>query len=92
MIKKVVKDIFLKLLLNILKITICYFFQKERKLKTKKIAANLHDKKEALNQGLILKKVHRVIKFSRKDWREPYIDLNAKPRKKVKNGLEKYLF
>ena len=28
--------------------------------------------KQALNHGLILKKVHRVIKFNQKDWLKPY--------------------
>ena len=50
--------------------------------KVEKLAANLHDKteyfihikilKEALNHGLILKKVHRVIEFSQIAWLEPY--------------------
>ena len=33
--------------------------------------------KQALNNGLILKKVHRVIKFNQKAWLEPYIDMNT---------------
>ena len=46
--------------------------------KVKKLVTNLHDKteyvihirnlKQALNHGLILKKVHRVIKFNQKAW------------------------
>ena len=46
--------------------------------KVEKLVTNLHDKtecaihirnlKEALNYGLILKKVHRVIKFNQKDF------------------------
>ena len=49
--------------------------------KVKKLVANLHDKneyviqirslKQALNHGLILEKVHRVIKFNQKAWLKP---------------------
>ena len=56
--------------------------------KVEKIVANLQNKTEyvihkgnlklALNHGLILKKVHRVIKFNQKDWLKPYIDMNIK--------------
>ena len=58
------------------------FCQKEKKLqKVGKLVTNLHDKieyvihiinlKQALNHGLILKKVHRVIKYNQKDWLNP---------------------
>ena len=33
--------------------------------------------KQALNNGLILKKVHRVIKFNQEAWLKPYIDMNT---------------
>ena len=56
--------------------------------KVEKLVTNLHDKteyvihirnlKQALNHGLILKKVHRVIKFTQKAWLKPYIDMNSK--------------
>ena len=46
--------------------------------------------KQALNHGLVLKKVHRVIQFNQKDWLKPYIDMNTKLRKEAKNDLEKY--
>ena len=52
---------------------------------------NLHDKKnyvvhirslkQALNHGLILKKVHRVIPFYQEAWLKPYIDMNTELRK-----------
>ena len=66
------KDIFLKLMFNIL----IYHFLPERINieKIKKLISNLHDKteyvihvrnlKQALNHGLVLKKVHIVIKFN----------------------------
>ena len=64
-----------------------------------KLACNLYDKKEyvvhiralkqALNHGLILKKVHRVIQFNQEAWLKPYIEMNTKLRPEVKNDLEK---
>ena len=44
--------------------------------------------KQALNHGLILRKVHRVIKFNQRAWLKPYIDLNTKKRIEAKNGFE----
>ena len=62
--------------------------------KVEKLIANLHDKeeyvmyirilKQALNHGLILKKVHRVIKFNQKAQLKLDIDMNIKLRKKSK--------
>ena len=70
--------------------------------KVKKLVTNLHDKteyvihirnlKQALNHGLILKKVNRVIKFNQKAWLKPYIDMNTKLRQKAKNNFEKDFF
>ena len=37
--------------------------------------------KQALNHGLILKKVHRVIQFNQKAWLKPYIDMKTKAKK-----------
>ena len=48
--------------------------------------------KEALNHWLILKKVHRVIKFNQKAWLRPHIDMNTKKRMETKNEFEKYFF
>ena len=48
--------------------------------------------KQALNNGLILKKVHSVIKFNQEAWLKPYTDKNTKLRKEAKNGFQKYLF
>ena len=69
---------------------------------TEKHVANLHDKeeyvifirnlKEALNHGLVLKKVHRVIKFNRKAWIKSYIGMNTDLRKNATNDFEKYFF
>ena len=40
--------------------------------------------KQALDHGLILKKVHRIIKFKQDAWLKPYIDMNTKLRKEAK--------
>ena len=66
--------------------------------KFENLVATLHDKteyvlhikklKQALNHGLVLKKVHRVIKFNQKAWLKSYIDMNTDLRKKAKNNFE----
>ena len=48
--------------------------------------------KQALNHGLVFKKVYRVNNFNNKAWLKPCIDMNTKLRKKVKNDFEKDLF
>ena len=48
--------------------------------------------KQALNHGLKLKKIHRVIEFNKKAWLKPYIEMNTELRKLPKNNFEKGLF
>ena len=48
--------------------------------------------KQALNYGLILKKVHRAINFNQKAWLKPYIDMNTKLRTEEKNDFDKDFF
>ena len=48
--------------------------------------------KQALNHGLIFKKVHRVIEFRQEAWLKPDTDMNTNLRKQAKNELEKYFF
>ena len=82
---------------------IYHIYQKIWKLKKiKMLHTNLHDKteyvihirnsKQALNHRLILKKVHKVIKWNQKAWLKPYINMNNKLRHKAINNFEKYLF
>ena len=79
------------------------FLSERMKLeKFEKLVANLYDKtehsihmgnsKQALNHWLILKKVHRVIKFNQNAWLTPYIDMNTELREKAKNIFEKDFF
>ena len=67
------------------------FLPKRMKIeKVKKRVANLHDKthisylKQALNRGLVLKNLHRIIKFNQNPWLKPYIDMNTELRLKSK--------
>ena len=79
------------------------FLAERRKLeKVEKLVCSTEDKeryvihisalKQALNNGLELKKVHRVIKFQQKAWLKSYIDMNTNLRKDAKNEFEKDLF
>ena len=69
---------------------------------TKKLVCNLNDKKnyivhinvlkQALDHGLKLRKVHRVIEFEQEAWLKEYIDVNTELRKKATNNFEKDFF
>ena len=58
----------------------------------KKYVAHINTFKKALNQGLKLKKIHRVIEFNQEAWLKPYFDMNTELRKLAKNDFEKDLF
>ena len=65
--------------------------------KVEKLVANLYDKikyvmhirnlEQLLNHGLVLKKLHRIIKFKHKAWLKSYIDMNTDLNKKAKNDF-----
>ena len=44
--------------------------------------------KKALSSRLIMRKVHRVIKFNEKAWIKPQIDMSTELRKKAKNHFQ----
>ena len=79
------------------------FLSKRMKIdKCKKLVCNLRNKKkyvvhikslkQALNHGLKLKKVHRIIEFNHAAWLKPYIDMNTELGKLAKNDFEKDFF
>ena len=70
--------------------------------KCKKLVCNLSNKKkylihinslkQALNHGLKLKKIHRVIEFNQDAWLDPYIDKNTELRKAAPDDFKKDFF
>ena len=58
-------------------------------LNKKKYVVHINSLKQALNHGLKLKKIHRVIEFNQKTWLKPDIDMNTELRKVADNDFEK---
>ena len=66
--------------------------ERKKSEKVEKLVCSIEDKekyvihkrslKQALNHGLILKNVHRVIQFNQEAWLKPYIDHKIKKRSK----------
>ena len=76
------------------------FLSERKKIKKlKKLICNVQDKekyvvhirdlKQALNHGLELKRVHRVIRFNQKACLKPYIEVNTKIKKRSKKWFWK---
>ena len=69
---------------------------------TRKLICNLQNKKDyvvhinilkqALEHGLKLINVHKVIEFDQEEWLKEYFDLNTELRKKATNDFEKDFF
>ena len=68
------------------KCKLCNLHNKER------YVVHIRSLKQALNHGLILKKVHRIIKFNQEAWLKTYIEMNTELRKMAKNDFEKDFF
>ena len=76
--------------------------ESEKINKVKKLICDIKDKtkyviyiralKQALNDRLRLKKVHRIIQFKQKVWLKTYIDMNTELRKNANNEFEKNFF
>ena len=79
------------------------FLPKRKKVeKVEKLIGSIEEKrkyviyirvlKQALNRGLKLKKVHRIIQLRQKACLKAYIDINIELRKNAKNEFEKNFF
>ena len=79
------------------------FLPERRKIrKIEKLICCLEDKenyvthivalKQALNHGLKLSKVHRVIEFTQEDWLKPYIMMNTELRRQAENDFKKEFY
>ena len=76
-----------------------FMCEKIRVSRVEKLVPNLHDKKkyviqvkalkQALDHGLVLEKIHRVIQFKQSAWMKEYIDFNTRLRMVAKNDFEK---
>ena len=53
---------------------------------------HINSLKQALNHGLKLKKIHRIIEFNQEAWLKPYIDMNTELDKLASNDFEKDFF
>ena len=79
-----------------------FLCERRRLDKTSKLITILDDKneyvvhisalKQALNHGLILKKLHKIVEFKQRAWMKPYTDKNTKLRSESKNDFEKDFF
>ena len=58
-------------------------------LNKKKYVVHIKSLKQALNHGLKLKKIYRIIEFNQEAWLKQYIDMNTELRKVAKNDFEK---
>ena len=76
-----------------------FMCEKIRVSGVEKLVPNLHDKKkyvihvkalkQALDHGLALERIHRVIQFKQSAWMKEYIDFNTRLRTVAKNDFEK---
>ena len=70
--------------------------------KQKKLMTTLFDKKnyvihymylkQALENGLILKKIHAILEFDQEPWLKKYVDLNSQLRQRATNEFEKNFY
>ena len=104
--KPVIRDISLKQMLNVKKkmfslhSDLPFLPEREKIEKFEELVCNIKKKnvvhiralKQALNHGLTLKGVHRVIEFHQEAWLKPQIHINTKLTTVAKNEFEKDFF
>ena len=71
--------------------------EKAGKLLTKlynenKYVMHIKNLTQTLNQGLVLKKVHRIFKFSQETWLKPHIDMKTELSKNAKYDFQYHFF
>ena len=79
-----------------------FLLERRKRKKVSELVGTIEDKekyvvhisafKQALNHGLKLKKMHKIIQFNQNPWLNPYIEMNTKLTPEAKNEFEKYLF
>ena len=83
-------------------INISFLPKRRKRGKVTKLMGTIEDKekyivhisalKQALNHGLKLKKIHRIIQFKQKEWLKPYIEMITELRAAAKNDFKKDFF
>ena len=58
----------------------------------KSYVVHIKNLKQTLNHGLKLGKAYRMIRFNKKTWLKPHIDMNTNLRKNANNDFEKNFF
>ena len=58
----------------------------------KSYVVHIKSLKQTLNHGLKLGKAYRMIRFNKKTWLKPHIDMNTNLRKNANNDFEKNFF
>ena len=56
-----------------------------------KYVIHIRNLKHYLEKGLVLKQVHRCIKFNQSNWLKEWIDSNTEKEKEATNDFDKYL-
>ena len=77
-------------------------FKIKKELGCNKLVPNLHNKYSYIThyknllyyveKGLIITKIHKILRFREKPWLKPYIEFNTEKRKQAENPFEKDLF
>ena len=78
------------------------FFLEGERMRINKLCCTVQNKekyvvhiralKQALNHGLKVARVHKIIQFGQEAWLKPYIDMNTDLKKDAKNDIEKDSF